>query len=272
MRIYGLDFTSAPSYRKPITGAVCTIMADRLRVEGLITLTSFVEFEQFLSRSGPWLAGLDFPFGQPRKLIQNLGWPDSWADYVEKIAALGKSGFVATLAAYRQARPPGDKQHLRAADFRTASRSPMMLYGVPVGKMFFEGAPRLLKSGVSILPCRPNADPRLVIEAYPALVARRWAGSYKSDAKKKQSTTQQTARRQIVEGLRSDQLRTCYGFSVELSDMMAEYIVQDPTGDRLDAVLCAIQAAWAYTQAAQNYGIPSDCDAIEGWIVDPDLL
>jgi len=75
-----------------------------------------------------------------------------------------------------------------------------------------------------------------------------------------------------VEGLRSDQLRTYYGFSVELSDMMAEYMVQDPTGDQLDAVLCAIQAAWAYTQSDQNYGIPPDCDPVEGWIVDPNLL
>ena len=71
MRIYGLDFTSAPSYRKPITCAVGIITADWLRVEGLIALISFVEFEQFLSQPGPWLAGLDFPFGQPRKLIQN---------------------------------------------------------------------------------------------------------------------------------------------------------------------------------------------------------
>ena len=53
---------------------------------------------------------------------------------------------------------------------------------------------------------------------------------------------------------------------------MAEYMVQDPTGDQLDAVLCAIQAAWAYSQAAQNYGIPPDCDPVEGWIVDPNLL
>ena len=43
MRIYGLDFTSAPSYRKPITCAVCTMTADRLRVEGLIALTSMIE-------------------------------------------------------------------------------------------------------------------------------------------------------------------------------------------------------------------------------------
>jgi hypothetical protein len=181
MKIYGLDFTSTPNHRKPITCVICIFTDNRLSVAGLTPLFDFAAFEAFLSQSGPWLAGLDFPFGQPRKLIQNLGWPDSWAGYVEKIAALGKPGFVATLAAYRQARPPGDKQPLRAADFRAASRSPMMLYGVPVGKMFFEGAPRLLKSGVSILPCRPNADPRLVIEAYPALVARRWAG-WKSPA------------------------------------------------------------------------------------------
>jgi hypothetical protein len=185
---------------------------------------------------------------------------------------LGKSGFEQTLAAYRQARPPGDKQHLRTTDSQAKSRSPMMWYGVPVGRMFFEGAPRLLKAGVNVRPCHSNDDARMVIEAYPALVARRWAGSYKNDSKKKQSTAQEAARRAIVAGVRSDQLRANYGFSVELNDTMAEDIIHDASGDKLDAVLCAIQAGWAYGQREHNYGIPPDGDPLEGWIVDPGLL
>ncbi len=51
----------------------------------------------------------------------------------------------------------------------------------------------------------------------------------------------------------------------------APSLIQDPTGDRLDAVLAVIQAAWAYTQRARNYGIPTTCDPLEGWIVDPGL-
>jgi predicted thioesterase len=46
--------------------------------------------------------------------------------------------------------------------------------------------------------------------------------------------------------------------------------IYDPTGDTLDAVLAAVQAAWASTQP--DYGIPSGVDPREGWIVDPGLL
>ena len=67
--------------------------------------------------------------------------------------------FVQLLAGYRERRPEDDKQHLRSVDERANSRSPMMLYGVPVGRMFFQGAPRLVKSGASIIPCRPIRMP-----------------------------------------------------------------------------------------------------------------
>jgi len=73
----------------------------------------------------------------------------------------------------------GDKLHLRSVDKRANSRSPMMLYGVPVGRMFFRGAPRLVKSGARIIPCRPSPDTRIVVEAYPALVAEAMLGARK---------------------------------------------------------------------------------------------
>lgn len=87
--------------------------------------------------------------------------------------------------AYKLPRAPGDKEHLRVTDQLARSKSPQKLYGVPVGKMFYEGAKRLLESPVSILPVRPSDDNRIAIEAYPALVVRRWIGnqSYKSDTK-----------------------------------------------------------------------------------------
>ena len=44
------------------------------------------------------------------------------------------------------------------------------------------------------------------------------------------------------------------------------------SGDQLDALLCAVQAAWAYSQADDNFGIPVYCDSLEGWIVDPSLV
>lgn len=269
MKLYGLDFTSAPSRRKPITCTGGVIFADRLHLEELNSFTHFTEFEDFLNRPGPWVAGFDFPFGQPRKLVQNLGWLLLWEGYVQAVARLGKPGFEQTLAAYRQARPSGDKQHLRAADVAANARSPMMLYRVPVGKMFLEGAPRLLRAGVNVVPCRPTDDSRICIEVYPRLVVKKYVQySYKNDTRAMQTAEQQVVRKELVNAVLSKQLQADYGFSVELDDKLVTTLTQDPSGDSLDAALCAIQAAWAYRH---NFPIPAACDALEGWIFDPEL-
>ncbi len=274
MRVFGLDFTSAPSPRKPITCAIGELQKSILLIENTVAFPTFAAFEAFLQQEGPWIAAFDFPFGQPRKLLMNLQWPQTWEGYVQHCATLGKMLFEETLTQYQASRPAGDKQHTRATDKLAGARSPMMLHRVPVGKMFFQGAPRLLHSGVSILPCRPTATNTTALEGYPALVAQRWAGKigYKSDERKKQSLEQQAARQCIVDGIRSNELHTLYGIDLEMSQTLASRLVQEPMGDELDAVLCAIQAAWAYTQREQHYGIPPNCDAVEGWIVDPVML
>lgn len=273
LKVYGLDFTSAPSPRKPITCAVCDLQDTLLSVRNCLKIISFEDFEAFLRSDGPWLAALDFPFGQPRKLIFHLGWPETWEGYMQVIVSMGKKEFEETLKRYRESRPAGDKQHLRATDLLAGARSPMMLHRVPVGKMFYEGATRLLKSEVSILPCRPTEDSRIVVEGYPALVARRLIGkrSYKSDERGGQTKEREMARREIIRRLRSNEMTEWYGFRVELSDEMAEGLVEDQMGDELDAVLCAVQGGWAYLQRDRGYGIPVQCEKMEGWIVDPSL-
>ncbi len=274
MRIFGLDFTSAPSSRKPITCAIGKLHESTLLIENTIALPTFEAFEVFLQREGPWIAAFDFPFGQPRKLLMNLHWPQTWEGYVQHCAALGKTLFEETLTQYQASKPAGDKQHTRITDKLAGARSPMMLHRVPVGKMFFQGVPRLLHSGVSILPCRPTATNRIALEGYPALVAQHWAGKvgYKSDERKKQSIEQLVRRQHIVDGIRSNELLAVYNVNLDLSETLASRLVQEPMGDELDAVLCAIQAAWAYTEYEHNYGIPPNCDAVEGWIVDPVML
>ena len=273
MRIYGVDFTSAPRRAKPITVAACRFEGNTLILEGQEDLADFAAFEAFLARPGPWVAGLDFPFGLPRRLLDGLGWPADWAAVVARVAALDMAEFVALLKRYRTPRPRGNKQHLRPTDALAASASPMMLYGVPVGRMFFRGAPRLLASGASVLPCQPTASDRVIVEAYPALAARRWIGraSYKSDTKRKQTAERAAARRAIVDGLRSASCRAAYGFDVVLSDAQAVALAVDPQGDVLDALLAALPAAWAWIRREFGWGIPPGVDPAEGWIVDPGL-
>lgn len=271
MRIYGLDFTSAPSPRKPITCAECTLAGTTLHLHTCRGLPDLAEFDAFLHSQGPWLAACDFPFGQPRALIDHLGWPSTWEGYMSVINEMDKATFEAALKGYMADRPPGAKHLLRTTDAQAGARSPMMLHRVPVAKMFFAGATRLFRSQVSILPCRPALDSRVALEGYPALVARRLIGkrAYKSDERRKQTVEQEMARREMVQGLRAGALLEAYRLVVEMSDDTAESLAKDAMGDRLDAVLCAAQAGWAYLERDRGFGILPDCDRDEGWIVDP---
>lgn len=272
MKVYGIDFTSAPGHRKPITCADCTLENGFLHFDDIKYMETFDQFDEFLTNGTKWIAGMDFPFGQPRKLICDLEWPLSWKDYVGVIDKMGKLKFEETIKEYRQQKPKGKKHHLRETDKKANSCSPMMLYGVPVGKMFFQGAPRLLNSGVSILPCHKNGSQRIVVEAYPKLVAKKLIikPQYKNDTKKKQTSQLRDTRQEIVKKLKSDCIKSFYGFDVAFKEDFAAKMIHDPTGDYLDAFLCAIQAGWAYENRERGYGIPEEFE-LEGWIVDPEL-
>ena len=75
MRVLGVDFTSAPRRGKPITCLDCLLADGILQAGQLVKMTSFEQFEQALRAPGAWIAGIDFPFGQSRKFIENMGWP-----------------------------------------------------------------------------------------------------------------------------------------------------------------------------------------------------
>ncbi|MDP8951362.1 MAG: DUF429 domain-containing protein [Actinomycetota bacterium] len=150
----------------------------------------------------------------------------------------------------------------------------MKLFRVPVGKMFYQGAPRLLRSNVSVEPCRPRGSGRVAIEAYPTVVARRFLHkrSYKSDERKKQTPAQRAAREELVAGLGSAALEEGYGFVVEMDGSWRERFVREPAADTLDSLLCAVQVAWAYAKRDEGWGVPEECNRDEGWILDPHLL
>jgi hypothetical protein len=273
MKIYGLDFTSAPGRKKPLIVLGCRLEDNLLRVEDSQTLTDFGGFETFLSGPGPWVCGIDFPFGQPRSLVAALGWPEGWEGYVGKVGELSKVDFEDAIRADMATRPPGSKWRYRLADRRSGSSSAMMLFRVPVGKMFYQGAPRLLASGVRVEPCRRNGDTRVAVEAYPAVVARRFLGrtAYKRDAVP-DTPERKSARETLIAGLASTTLEQIYGFTVEMDDHWREEYLADPSADALDSLLCAVQAAWAYLERDESFGVPPECDTDEGWIVDPALL
>jgi hypothetical protein len=267
--VYGVDFTSAPSARKPITCARAVFDGAALTLEALERLENFAAFERFLATPGPWTAGMDFPFGQSRRFVENIDWPTRWEDYVRGASRLDRPGFRQALEDYKRDRSPGDKQHLRACDRASRSQSPQTLYGTPVALMFFEGAPRLLAAGVH-LPYHHDGDTsRVVVEAYPGIAARQLIGrrGYKSDDRRHQTPERQAAREDLFGQLTGESGRALYGFSVDAPARLA----LDPSADELDALICAVQAAWALARADEGYGGPSSIDRLEGWIADPAL-
>ena len=268
MTLYGLDFTSTPTARKPVTCVRCELSEGALELAEIETFGSLKAFEGFLQRQGPWTAGVDAPFGQPRKLTGNLGLPQSWEAYAAQLGELSRAEFVALLDAYRAPRPAGDKEHRRRTDISAGALSPMKVYGVPVGKMFHELAPRLARSPLNVPLLRPTEDARTVLETYPGFLARRFIGrrSYKCDVVAKQSAAQQVAREDLLSALLRN-LPTLYGLRLSVGDERRS-LVGDPKADILDALLCAVQVARATGQP--NYGIPEEADALEGWIVGLD--
>ena len=262
MRIYGVDFTCAPRRAKPITVASGLLRKDSLLVEGIEKLESFEAFEALLQRPGPWIGGFDFPFSLPRELVRDLGWPASWPALVAHCSSMTRLELRKVLDAYRASRPAGQKYAHRATDLPAGSSSPMKLVNPPVALMFHEGARRLVAAGVNIPHLLENGNSRIALEAYPGLLVRRQLGlrdSYKADAPAGRTPARRSVRRRIIQALQSGKP---LGIKAQLS---MTPLMDDGSGDLLDAVICAVQAAWAARRP--RYGLPDDAPSGEGWIL-----
>ena len=270
LQLLGIDFTSAPRRAKPITVACGHLDGARVVLDRFERCADWPSFEALLARHGPWLGAFDFPFGLPREAIVDLGWPQAWPALVRHCAALGKPAFRAALDAYRESRPAGRRYAHRATDLPARSHSPLKLVNPPVGLMFLEGAPRLLAAGVHV-PGMHDGDPnRIAIEAYPGLLARRiTTASYKSDERRKQTMERRAARVGIVSALTAE--RPAAGRLPDTPELVAtpaqrEVLVEDASGDLLDAALALLQAAAAARQSPPRFGLPPAMDPLEGWI------
>ena len=119
----------------------------------------------------------------------------------------------------------------------------MKLVNPPVALMFHEGARRLAACDVHMPALRDGTPSKVALEAYPGLLVRKQLGiraSYKSDTRRGQ-----TAARALV-GKRS--FGPCgwvspLAIGLELPRRLEKEIVADGSGDLLDAVIRAAQAA-----------------------------
>jgi hypothetical protein len=136
----------------------------------------------------------------------------------------------------------------------------------PVAYILPAGVPLLLAAAVQLPAHGHDGDAqRVALEAYPGLLARELVGgrSYKSDDPRKQDDARLLARIAIVDALQDG--RTRLQLSLQLTDAQRAALLDDASGDALDAVLCLLQAGWAAQQP--QWGLPAQLDPLEGWIV-----
>ncbi len=279
MQIIGCDFSSSPSKRKPVVVAFSEKISSQVGQSPLhnmrCVLSKIERFEAlndwstWLQQDLPWVGGFDLPFGLPRELVETLQWPTDWLACMQHYASLSREEIRATFKAFCDARPVGGKFAHRAADAPAGSSPSMKWVNPPVAYMLHAGVPRLIAAGCHF-PGLQQGDPyKVALEAYPGLLAREIIGSrsYKSDDKAKQTPERLIARKDILTALENGQTRL--KVRLKLSNAQRELLIDDASGDSLDAVICMLQAHWAYgkhLEGKKNYGLPK-FDGLEGWIV-----
>lgn len=269
--VIGVDFTSAPSAKKLITVAVGRCVAEGrghvFYLDEVLPLESLGDFERFLVSGGEWLGGFDLPFGQPRPLIEHEGWPTDWPDFVRFFCGQPRDRLRTAFRRWCDGRPPGDKFAWRRADKPAGSSPAMRWANPPVAWMMHAGIGRMLDAGLAFPAHRQRGEAgrpkRIALEAYPGFTARKVCQrSYKSDVASKQTPDRMRNRRAIVAAL----VAGSAGLSpmLSLTPAWRRRLVADGSGDLLDAVICALQAAHA--AALPRYGLPKRLDPLEGWI------
>jgi hypothetical protein len=278
-QLVGCDFSSSPTIRKPIVLAWGRVRNAAVVLDRLECLHSLDAFGQWLSKPDAWTGGFDMPFGLSRELVIAMGWPLTWEACIRHYATLSRADIRAAFAGFCNSRPPGQKFAHRATDKPAGSSPSMKWVNPPVAFMLHAGVPRLLDAAITLPGLYPNAEVvnntgdcerPVALEAYPGLLARELLGrrSYKSDDRAKQTPDRLIARKDLITGLEAG--RTRLGLRLKLTHAQRDALVDDASGDSLDAVLCLVQAAWGQQQFAKGdklYGLPSDLDPLEGWIV-----
>ncbi|MEQ1535667.1 MAG: DUF429 domain-containing protein [Burkholderiaceae bacterium] len=269
-QVIGCDFSSSPSKKKPIVFAIGSLQNGRVSLSKLEQIQTLDGFSAWLKQPTNWVGAFDLPFGLPRELVETLCWPTDWKACIDHYASLSREEIRTTFKAFCDARPVGGKFAHRATDVPAGSSPSMKWVNPPVAFMLHAGVPRLVEAGVHLPALHAGDKKRVALEGYPGLLAREIlkSRSYKSDDKAKQTPERLIARKDLVTQLELGQTRL--NLRLKLTHAQRDALIDDASGDSLDAVLCMLQAAWALQQhekGGKNYGLPAKTDALEGWII-----
>jgi hypothetical protein len=265
MLLAGIDFSSSPSRRKPVTVALGGLEGERLQMLALESFASLDRFEAWLATPGPWLGAFDFPFGLPRRFVQANGLGATTAEIIANVhrRCPTRMDWRRLIDVWGNSQPAGARLLHRQTDSAcdVVSTSPLQTRYVPVGLMYYEGVHRLVRAGVTMPGLHAGDPDRIALEGYPRRLAHAIVGrrSYKN-----QDLPDRTATREaIVAALVADAASS--GIALALDPVLRHSLIADASGDRLDAVLCLVQAARASRRP--RFGLPEPIDPVEGWIV-----
>ena len=272
MQVMGCDFSSSPSRRKPIVVAhgVFDGAAGSVQLQGFTRYENLSAWADWLAQPGAWTGGFDLPFGLPRELVAQLGWPQDWLACMQHYSALARPAIRQQFAAFCAARPVGGKFAHRQTDDPAGSSPSMKWVNPPVAYMLHAGVPLVLAAQIAMPGLRATGSNKVALEAYPGMLARQVLGrtSYKSDDKQRQTPEREQARAQLWQALNDG--HTSLGLRLQASAGLRSAALADATGDHVDAVVCMLQAAWglrARLAGDTRYGLPADMNPLEGWIV-----
>ena len=268
--LLGVDFSSAPTRRKPITvavGLMPTTTDPVYRLQTIREIETLQDFEYMLTEPLHWIGGFDLPFGQPRTLIEHKHWPTQWDKFVHFFCRQSREFLRNTFRDWCNAHPPGNKFAWRKTDKPAGSSPAMRWTNPPVAWMMHAGIGRMLEAGLAFpahrYPRKRSHIKRIALEAYPGFAARKITrGSYKSDSPAKQTPERKARRKMILDAVSAGEAGLSIRF--EANHDWKQHIIADARGDLLDAVLCSLQAGHAALQ--RNFGLPRNLDTLEGWI------
>lgn len=309
--VFGIDFTSAPTARKPIVVArallshqddsnalqlrtdeapvemlQARLVANQSRPAGLKLLkferfSQWQDYEAFLQAPTPVLSGpdtiramiaaFDFPFGLPKGLLQAWHW--NTMDYRDISLRFAEHSRQYWVDRLKAFcdARPVGKKFAHRACDGPAGSSPSMKWVNPPVVFMYREGFLRLIQAKWALPGFSQSMPAAQVPVALEAYPGHLARSALGKLSYKSDSDPRDAVRRAHREHLLERLASQLPIDFQISPDDRHAMIEDGQGDLIDAWMCAIQAAWAAMKGPPRWGVPVDLDPQEGWITSLDL-